>query len=225
MTVDQLCIWMKRGRIHAMCVEKMWGEDDPKAIGGTKDGIRKPSGKGSRLIILHAGSENGWVSDAVLVFQSKKVTGDYHDEMMSEHFGEWFHDSLLPNILPNSLFVIVNAPYHNRRLEPVPTMSSRKQIMQDWLTARGIEYPEHALKWELYDIIKASKVSPKYAVDEMVKAAGHEVVRLPPYHSELNPIELAWSQVKRYIKENNTLFTLTAVKELTNKGFEQVGPA
>ena len=68
--------------------------DDPKAIGGTKGGIRKPSGKGSRLIILHAGSENGWVSDAVLVFQSKKATGDYHDEMMSEHFGEWFHDSL-----------------------------------------------------------------------------------------------------------------------------------
>ena len=45
-------------------------EDDPKAIGGTKGGIRKPSGKGSRLIILHAGSENGWVSDTVLVFQT-----------------------------------------------------------------------------------------------------------------------------------------------------------
>ena len=56
----------------------------------------------------------------------------------------------------------------------------------------------------------------------MAKAAGHEVVRLPPYHCELNPIELAWSQVKRFIKENNMLFTLTAVKELTYKGFEQV---
>ena len=30
-----------------------------RGIGGTKGGIRKPSGKGSRLIILHAGSENG----------------------------------------------------------------------------------------------------------------------------------------------------------------------
>ena len=59
----------------------------------------------------------------------------------------------------------------------------------------------------------------------MAKAAGHEVVRLPPYHCELNPIELAWSQVKRFIKENNTLFTLSAVKELTYNGFEQVGPA
>ena len=31
------------------------------------------------LIILHSGSKNGWVSDASLVFQSKKATG----EMMS----------------------------------------------------------------------------------------------------------------------------------------------
>ena len=42
-------------------------------------------------------------------------------------------------------------------------------------------------------IIKSNRIAPKYAVDEMAKASGHEVVRLPPYHCELNPIELAWS--------------------------------
>ena len=56
----------------------------------------------------------------------------------------------------------------------------------------------------------------------MAKAVGHEVVRLPPYHCELNPIELAWSQVKHYIKNNNKLFTLTAVKELTYGGIDLV---
>ena len=168
-------------------------EDDPRAIGGTKGGIRKPSGKASRLIILHAGSENGWINGADLVFQSKKATGDYHDEVTSEHFEEWFHDSLMPNIPANSLIVMDNAPYHSRRLEPVPTMSSRKQMMQDWLTAREIEFPENALKRELYTLIKMSNFTPKCAVDEMAKAAGHEVVHLPPYHCELNPIELAWS--------------------------------
>ena len=56
----------------------------------------------------------------------------------------------------------------------------------------------------------------------MAKTAGHEVVRLPPHHCELNHIELAWSQGKRYIKENNHLFTQSAVKELTCKGFDQV---
>ena len=81
-------------------------------------------------------------------------------------------------------------------------MSSRKQEMQDWLVARGMEFPEGALKRELFQLIRASNAKPKYVIDEMAKAAGHEVVRLPPYHCELNPIELAWSQVKWYIKEN-----------------------
>ena len=60
----------------------------------------------------------------------------------------------------------------------------------------------------------------------MAKVSGFEVVRLPPYHCELNPIEMAWSQVKHHIKTYNTRFTLsavTAVKELTYEGFEHVG--
>ena len=138
-----------------------------------KGGIRKLSGKGSTLIILHAGSENEWINGADLVFQTKKATGDYHDEMTSEHFEEWFHDSLMPNISANLLIVMDNAPYHSRRLEPVPTMSSRKPIMQDWLTTRRIEFPENALKRELFTLIKMSNYTPKYAVDEMAKAAGH----------------------------------------------------
>ena len=93
-------------------VEKMWVEGDPRAIGGRKGGIRKPSGKGSRLIILHAGSGSGWVHGAGLVFQSKKATGDYHNELTSEHFEECFNDSLMPNIPPKSLIVIDKAPYH-----------------------------------------------------------------------------------------------------------------
>ena len=96
---------------------------------------------------------------ADLVFQSKKTTCDYHDEMTSEHFEEWFHDSLMPNIPANSLIVMDNAPYHNCTLEPVPTMSSRKQILQDWLTARAIEFLENALKMKLF---KISNFTPKY---------------------------------------------------------------
>ena len=51
----------------------------------TKGGVGKPSRKGTCLIILHAGSHKGWINGAELVFQSKK-SGNYHDEMTSEHF-------------------------------------------------------------------------------------------------------------------------------------------
>ena len=93
--------------------------------------------------------------------------------------------------------------------------------MHDWLTAKGIEYPESALKRELFQLIHASNPKPKFVVDEMAKAVRLEVVRLLPYHCELNPIELAWSQIKHCIK-NNKLFTLTAVKELTYGRIDQV---
>ena len=183
-------------------VEKMWVENDPVVRGGTIGEFRKPSGKGSRLIILHAGGENGWIDSTALIFQSKKATGDYHDEMSAVHFEEWFHDSLIPNLQRNSLIVMDNAPYHSRILESVPTMTSRKQQMYDWLTEKGIEYPESALKRELFQLVRGSIPKPKFVVDEMAKAMGHEVVRLPPYHCEFNPIELAWSQVK-HIKNYN----------------------
>ena len=42
---------------------KTWVETD-KPTGSTKGGIRKLCGKGNRLIILHAGSEKGWVDGA-----------------------------------------------------------------------------------------------------------------------------------------------------------------
>ena len=49
-------------------VENMWVEDDPKAVSGMKSGICKPSGKDSRLIILHTDSENGWVNGFIIYF-------------------------------------------------------------------------------------------------------------------------------------------------------------
>ena len=202
--------------------ERAWVETD-QASGGTKGGVRKPSGKGSRLIILHAGSCKGWINGAELVFQSKKSTGDYHDEMTSEHFEEWFNDTLIPKLEQNSIIVMDNASYHSRRLQKIPTKSSNKQEMKDWLTAHGIQFPERALKCELHSSIMSSNPVAVYAVDEIAKAAGHEVVHLPPYHCELNPIEMAWAQVKGYIREHNTLFTLTHVKELTHTGFAKVG--
>ena len=125
---------------------KSWVEVDASSS-KEKGGVQKPSGKGNKLMILHVGSELGWVDGSAVVFQSKKSTGDYHDEMTGEHFEEWFHDSLLPKLPSNSLIVMDNASYHCRRIESVPTMSSRKAIMQDWLVVHGIAaYPEKALK-------------------------------------------------------------------------------
>ena len=42
-----------------------------------------------------------------------------------------------------------------------------------------------------------------YVVDKMAQDAGHTVLRLPPYHCNLNAIEMVWSALKRSTRRQN----------------------
>jgi hypothetical protein len=66
-----------------------------------------------------------------------------------------------------------NASYHSCRKEPIPTKSWTKVRLQEWLTSKGIEFPPHALKSELWTIVERKKPrNPTYIVDEIATAAG-----------------------------------------------------
>ena len=195
--------------------------------GGTLGGIKRPSGKGKHLIILGAGGEMGWIPNTTLIFQSKKNTGDYHDEMTGEHFEEWFRDKLLPNVPPNSLIVMDNASYHSRLCEEVPVSSWWKLafhqlLLIEWLVFHELPFYSDAKKSELLAIVHSIDITRTYVIDEMVKAGGQEVVRLPVAHCTLNPIELAWSQVKGHIKSNAHEFNLSECERLAWEGFDIV---
>ena len=87
--------------------------------------MRIPSGKGKRLIVLHAGWEKGWISEAELVFVGEKDSGDYHKEMNISHFMEWFEKNLAQ--LPKTVnHCTDNAKYHNAVIEKIPTKSTKK---------------------------------------------------------------------------------------------------
>ncbi|KAJ8914626.1 hypothetical protein NQ315_015363 [Exocentrus adspersus] len=58
--------------------------------------------------------------------------------------------------------------------------------------------------------------------DEMAASRQITVLRLPPYHCELNPIELVWAQVKGDVARNNTSFKLSDVKILLENSLERV---
>lgn len=47
--------------------------------------LKNPSGKGKRFIIVHIGSEDGFVDGGLLLFDSKKQ-GDFNDEMDANRF-------------------------------------------------------------------------------------------------------------------------------------------
>ena len=74
--------------------------------------------------------------------------GDYHNEMNSRHFLEWFEERLLPALQEPSVIIIDNASYHNTRVEgtTAPTSNNRKAEMQEWLTSKGIEWDSGMLK-------------------------------------------------------------------------------
>lgn len=75
-------------------------------------------------------------------------------------------------------------------------MGSLKSHMQEWLTRHNVPFDESARKCDLMTLINQQNVEKQYRVDEIIKAEGHTVLRLPPYHPDLNPIELVWGDVK-----------------------------
>ncbi|KAJ8912665.1 hypothetical protein NQ315_008993 [Exocentrus adspersus] len=51
------------------------------------------------------------------------------------------------------------------------------------------------VKKELLTLVNLNKGDKKYVIDEMTASRQITVLRLPPYHCELNPIKLVWAQV------------------------------
>lgn len=200
-------------------VSKCWVDTTAKKA----TGIKVPTGKGSRLIILHAGTKYGFVKNADLVFQAKN-SGDYHDQMTATKFEEWFKKQLLPNIPPKSVIVMDNASYHSVQLEKMPTKSWLKNDIKEWLIKKGEQPGDELYKNQLYNLTKKYNTGKKYVIDTIAKDAGHRVVRLPPYHCQYNPIELIWAQVKRNIAEKNN-YKMADLKLLVKQSLEGVTPA
>ncbi len=206
-------------------VDKCWLEFGAGCHEAGKGGFQVSTGKGKCLIVLHAGTENGFIQGAKDTFVAKKDEGDYHQEMNAQHFEEWLINQLFPNIPAGSIIVMDNASYHSKNAEENINSNSTRARMIEWLNNHNIVYSARLTRPELYEIIKRHKpLSQKKRVDELAKQHGHQVVRLPPYHCELNPIELIWAQVKYYVKTHNTTFKIADVHRLFDEALQHVTP-
>lgn len=56
------------------------------------------------------------------------------------------------------------------------------------------------VKAELLEFVKQYSGRKNFMVDSLAKNHGHTVLQLPLYYCELNPIELIWTNIKGYIK-------------------------
>jgi len=181
--------------------------------------VQKPTGKGERLIIINAITKDSWVPEAKLVFKSTKKTGDYHGQMNHELFGKWFKEKLLPNIPKDSLIIMDNASYHNT-ISPhsAPTAMSKKERIYSWIYKNGYPVREDCLKVELVEMLEKLAPEPEYALDEIAAEQGHKILRTPPYHPELQPIEICWAVVKNHVARNCN-FTMENLLIQLEEGF------
>jgi len=76
----------------------------------------------------------------------------------------------------------------------------------------------------LEKVKKIKSEHEKYVINEYAKENDKILLRLPPYHCELNLIELAWSSIKHYVWLLNNTFKIKYVQELLKQGVEHVTP-
>lgn len=173
-----------------------------------------PPGEGERFVVVAGGTVKGFVDDSFLCFPAKTKTGDYHGEMNGSLFIKWLTSHLLPVLDEPSVIVLDNAPYHSQLTEEsrCPTTATNKAGLVQWLEERKIPFSPHATRPELLRICHENRPKPQYSVDNLIREWGHEVVRLPPAHPELNAIEQVWGCMKKYVRSSMQRFTRASLR-------------
>ncbi|KAE8745831.1 hypothetical protein FOCC_FOCC007478 [Frankliniella occidentalis] len=194
-------------------------------------------------------TEDGFV-DGCLYLACKNIEdakADYHSEMNAKVFEKWFEKVLLPaldRLYPGRKCTIVmdNASYHSRLLHDfkIPTTHSTLPQIYNFMDLHGIprpapllrpgKKPKYATRAQLLvtvnAAVKENDLPQTYACDDMAKKKGYNVLRLPAYHCEYNPIEMAWSEVKRLVQKNNRTPTIgKTVVDLIRRVISEIGGA
>ena len=140
---------------------------------------------------------------------------DYHDSMDGKSSKYYFEKSICQNILKHLVIVIDNAHYHSKNMENYPTSKWRKQQFVDWLTEKNMTFLDKVLRAEFWTSVKSKREKfPDKVMETVAKEYGHEKLHLPPYHFELNPIELAWAAEKNYVAGENKDMSVDALSML-----------
>lgn len=178
--------------------------------------------KEKRLIVVHIGSKDGFLQGGLLCFESKKNTQDYRSEINQNSFRVWFA-SILPRLKENAVIVMGNAPYQSAKVEKCPTANWKRTDIIGWLESKGEVIDTSMVIPELLEI--ANRLKPlydKFLIDLLARQYDKKVLRLPPYHSVLNPVEMAWPVLKNHMWSNNETFKLSDVKNMLFKGVEKI---
>lgn len=183
------------------------------------------SAKSQRLIAVHIGSIEGFVEGGLLCFEPKSNMSSYYENMNGDIYYDWFR-SVLPLLEEKSVIIMDNASHYSIE-NHVPTMSWKKDSILKWLEDKGIVFDGPMVKFQLVEKAKEIRNTVDIYRRSVQEAINYNkaILRLPPYHCELNPIQLAWSVVDSHMKTKNcTSSELDDVRQLINDGVKLVTP-
>ena len=103
---------------------------------------------------------------------------------------------MIPNLPPKCVLVVDNAAYHNVQVDRRLVRATKTHLTHEWLTKHRIQWSAGLLKDELLELCRIHPQEPVYVMDLMLSQHGHLALRFPPYHADLNPIELIWANLK-----------------------------
>lgn len=151
-------------------------------------------------------------------------SGVYNEEMGGEHFEPWFN-SAITKLPQGSVVVMKNASYHYRRLEAIPTMSSRKLDIPAWLTVNGIPCNVTTTKKLLLQLLAPMTGQfVKFRVVIEAERAGCVVLMLHSYHCSFNPIERICLRMKGEVATLIPDFKIDSVWNLLSTAAENISP-
>ena len=108
-------------------------------------------------------------------------------------------------------------------LKTIQNRHGKKLNMPNGLKKRKIPYAKDALRPTLWKMAKEKRDNyPAYRLEKIAYKYGHEIVRLPPYHCQLNPIEPIWGIEKNYVASENKEHKLSEVEDLFRKKKEEI---
>ncbi|XP_047539544.1 uncharacterized protein LOC125072952 [Vanessa atalanta] len=178
---------------------------------GSEKDLKASNSRGQPIFIVSSGSETGFLPNALFMFKP----GSKAHEMNFTNYKKWLSTNIIPNLKLNSVIVLDDTAYNNKLSNPAPTPYSKIVEMQSWLKNKGIPYKDDMLKPQLYKLICENGGTNKtYIIDEIFNKYNHVVIRVPPAHPDLNPIDIALDTAKGYVAEKNMNNKTSHVMEL-----------
>lgn len=157
-------------------------------------------------------------------------SGDYHKNFNGKVFLDWVEHKLLANLPPEEpcIFIMDNAKYHKTKADGLPQWAKmKKDDALQWLKANAPQC--NAEPWWSADALKTQvreEIAKRpLAVEQLLHKHNkdHQLLFTPPYHSDLQPIELLWAWVKGDIrKQHDNTTTTKHVETRTIQGFAGV---